>query len=372
MTGRLNLILLASDSALDGPAGALAALAQGLRARGHGVTAVLLKGDPAELPGSLKDAHLLCPQPSLGVGGLFRAWGAFRGLLGEIKPEAVISFDPQAHAIGQGAAFFAGIPHRVACHGTAASKTGFFLGLADALFGSLGIYTQVVASSYAVHGSFQMRPRSYRKRMDVVYTYQTPEGSPPARRDARKALGLPANGRVILVSDPLTDKLRAESLLDLLDALPKTLLLVSGDGPARDHMEGQIRDRRLTSRVRLLGVLDPDDLKTTLAASDLYVHPGAQDGMDGIQRLLAAMSTGVPVLAGDTPFNRELLVAENGSESGVLIASADPAQWAQSADRVLRDTARRKAMAAAARKRVTAFSPTRMTKGFERVMAPRS
>jgi glycosyltransferase involved in cell wall biosynthesis len=186
-------------------------------------------------------------------------------------------------------------------------------------------------------------------------------GSPPSpvdRQAARQALGIDGETSIavsVARLDPVKD------FATLLDAfatvrrqLPRSRLLIVGDGPERGWMAERARQPDLEGAVDLLGYRA--DVRSVIAAADVYVNSSISEGIS--ITILEAMAAGLPVVAtavGGTP---EVLTADAG---GVLVPSRDPGRLASALLDLLADPDRRTAMAAAARRRLeSSFTIDRM------------
>lgn len=125
---------------------------------------------------------------------------------------------------------------------------------------------------------------------------------PIARDEARRALSLPEEARVIVSVGTLVER---KGFHRVIEVLPRLLLrfpdlyflIVGGAGPEGD-MSGQIRAQigalGLTGRVRLLGSYQPDQLKYPLSAADAFVLATRYEGWANV--FLEAMACGLPVV----------------------------------------------------------------------------
>jgi len=87
-------------------------------------------------------------------------------------------------------------------------------------------------------------------------------------------------------------RLAKEKELDLLreiHALPGVRLVVTGDGPQRQHLE------RLLPRAEFLGMRRGQELSTVFASLDVFVHTGRHETF--CQTAQEALASGVPVVA---------------------------------------------------------------------------
>ncbi len=124
-------------------------------------------------------------------------------------------------------------------------------------------------------------------------------------------------------------------------------LALAGEGPCRTALEAQIERHGLGERVVLLG--NRDDIPHLMYGADLFVLASRHEGMPNV--LLEAMAARLPVVATAVGGVPEIVVHD---ETGVVVPPGDPAVLAQAMDALLRDPARRRAMAQAGRKRLEA------------------
>lgn len=115
------------------------------------------------------------------------------------------------------------------------------------------------------------------------------------RGEARRRLGLPADGPVLLWAGRFDPVKRIERTIDCVAALGGGAhLLLAGDGPERPQVERLVTQRGLSQRVHLLGWLD--DLSLPFSAADVLLLCSRTEGMPNV--VLQAMAFGLPVVAG--------------------------------------------------------------------------
>jgi colanic acid/amylovoran biosynthesis glycosyltransferase len=100
---------------------------------------------------------------------------------------------------------------------------------------------------------------------------------------------------------------------------PTAELLIAGDGPQRNALEAMV-DSGLRGRVRFLGAISNDRVRELIQSCDVFALPcrvdrnGDKDGIPVV--LIEAMACGVPVIAGDLPAIRELVINHH---TGLLV-----------------------------------------------------
>ncbi|MGF1456315.1 MAG: glycosyltransferase family 4 protein [Alphaproteobacteria bacterium] len=342
------------------------ALQAGLAERGHDVTFVVMRtGD--------EDVEFF---PDSTVIALDGAGGQPRRSLGQalrqIDPDVVITLDAAAHVPGQWGAWRAGIGRRIAAHLLSGPSASPVHRIGDLLAGSFGLYTTVVTPSHAQFDAFGNHPRSYRKRIHVIAPGLTVRVDERTRKDARRDLDLPAGGRITMACGPFTAERSLAIPIAALEACPKVLLILAGDGPDRAQLEAQIRAARLASRVRLVPMGDERRLRALMRASDLYLDAGAADATS-VARMTTAMATGLPIIASDTPAHVELLSDAAGHRAGLLVPTGQradaPALWARAMGELLGEVHLRHRLGRAAVQRAAEFSAGRMAERYERLFA---
>lgn len=202
-----------------------------------------------------------------------------------------------------------------------------------------------------------------------------PAASDAERRIARRRVGLPTDGSVLLsVATPIALK----GWLELLDAFASLgagdwqLAMVGAPRNADDlDLESEARARGIGPRVTWLGCLPPETMPDLYRAADGFVLASHNEGLSNA--LLEAMATGLPVVATDVGGHAE--VVEEGV-TGRLVPPKNASALACALEEGVldRDEAARYGRAARARA-VTLGDPLanakRLRDYFERVLSGR-
>jgi glycosyltransferase involved in cell wall biosynthesis len=187
-----------------------------------------------------------------------------------------------------------------------------------------------------------------------------------SRDQLLRELQLPSDARLIGVLGRLVPENRTKDLIwaaDLLRVLHDNLrVLVVGDGPLRAPLEEYARLASDLEHIRFLG--DRADSTRILPHLDVLWNGGENVGLS--PTILEAMAASVPVVASDTPTNRELVV---DNETGYLIplgTRSGRAARARHTDRIFNDAQLAARLGAAARQRVAAqFDSVQMVEWYE-------
>ncbi|XBO40526.1 glycosyltransferase [Alsobacter sp. KACC 23698] len=186
--------------------------------------------------------------------------------------------------------------------------------------------------------------------------------SPPtaSRDETRRRLGVPGGVPLLLTVARLAaqkghaDLLAAAPLV--LAACPDARFAWVGAGPLESALAADVEAAGLSHAILRLG--RRDDVPDLMAASDLLVLPSLFEGLPLV--LLEAMAAGLPALATRVPGSAD---AVRDGESGVLVPPGDPPALAAAIIALLRDPARRAALASSARRRFEAdFTAARMAR----------
>jgi len=130
---------------------------------------------------------------------------------------------------------------------------------------------------------------------------------PGDRSEARRALKIPENKKVLFTLRRLEPRMGIDRLIEavssLKDRYPDILLLVGGRGSLLESLEGLIREKGLENNVRLLGYIAEKDIPVYYQAADLFVLPTrALEGFGLVTQ--EALASGLPVVGtpvGATP-----------------------------------------------------------------------
>jgi glycosyltransferase involved in cell wall biosynthesis len=182
-----------------------------------------------------------------------------------------------------------------------------------------------------------------------------------SRDELLHELRLPADARLVGVVGTLVPEKNIQDLIwaaDLLRVLHDNLrLLVIGDGPERQQLQRYARLASDLDHIQFLG--ERGDLCQIMPHLDVLWNGSENRGVS--IAVLEAMAAGVPVVASDTPCNREPVVE---GETGFLIplgSRAGRAARAGCSDRIFTDAELANRMSSASRQRVAeCFDAERM------------
>ena len=151
-----------------------------------------------------------------------------------------------------------------------------------------------------------------------------------------------------------------DALLEALEPLAAAAdfrLMLVGDGPERNRLEGLARRGALAQKVRFLGRLSDSDLALAYQAADLFVLPSYSEGFT--TAILEAMAAAVPVVATRVSAIPEIVA---DGMTGALVAPGDDEAVAAALIELLGNPERRRVLGEAGRERVrNDFSVARMT-----------
>lgn len=120
---------------------------------------------------------------------------------------------------------------------------------------------------------------------------------PGSRADARHRLGLPQDRPILLSVRRLAKRMGLGGLIAAmpatLQASPKALLLIGGEGLILAELQAEVAKRNLSNSVRFLGYVKEDDLPYLYRAADVNVVPTL--ALEGFGLVAAeAMAAGTP------------------------------------------------------------------------------
>lgn len=297
-----------------------------------------------------------------------RLSGLLLARLRERRPDALISYTPYANVIGQAAAWFTGVPVRVASQHNPPWSYSLLAREADRLLGSIGMYTANVMVSASTAASFGSYPRCYRQRTTVVRNGIDVLPGDVTRESARARLGVPESVTLLVNVGRLSYQKNQRLLLQVLAGLPNGVhLAMAGGGELRDELLSYAADVGVRNRAHFLGELDPTAVKHLLAAGDLFVFPSRHEGMS--LALLEAMAAGLPAVVSDIPANVEVVQFEESGPVCRLVPSDDAESWRVAIVALLDDETERQRLRELGRRHATRFSVTDMVTAYEGLIA---
>lgn len=115
-----------------------------------------------------------------------------------------------------------------------------------------------------------------------------------------------------------------EAFNDIQKKFTECKLLITGDGPEREHLETRVDSLQLRSKVKFIGSLNNQSIvKEFLPALDLFILPSRTEGF-GIA-LVEAMVAGIPVIGSSTDGIKEIiddgvngLIFQNGNAQDLV------------------------------------------------------
>ena len=150
----------------------------------------------------------------------------------------------------------------------------------------------------------------------------------PVEREAtRRKLGM---SRTTLLSvGHLIPRKGHELVIGALPRLPDMELVVIGDGPERGALDALARECGVGDRVRFVGALPQEELRSYYGAGDALVLASSREGWANV--LLESMACGTPVVATTAGGSPEVVAAP---EAGGLITERSPKAVAEGVRRL--------------------------------------
>ena len=167
---------------------------------------------------------------------------------------------------------------------------------------------------------------------------------PGDKAAARSALGLPQEKTLVGIVATLRSWKGHRYLVEALAGLPEAVgLVIVGDGPQRQSLEGLVAQLGLGERVSFEG--NQSDVVPWLQALDIFALPSyANEGVP--QALLQAMLAGLPCVTTATGSIPEL--AKDG-ETALVVPPQDVSRLREALQKLIGDAELRKTLGAAAR-----------------------
>ncbi len=168
--------------------------------------------------------------------------------------------------------------------------------------------------------------------------------SPEAEDALKKQLGV--GGPLLLSVGHLIERKGHDKVISALKDRPDTTLLIIGEGPQRVMLESYANELGVADRVRFIGSVPHEELRTYYGAADALVLASSREGCANV--LLEALACGTPCVATPVGGSPEII---DQPEAGQLAASESAADVADAIVALLKAPPSRNAVRALAVKR---------------------
>lgn len=293
---------------------------------------------------------------------VMKVWLALRRAWVTKPPDAVLAHAPNSAAFALSAAVFSRVPVRLAVvHGNRAT-VGPLKGLTLAIICSFGIVTDLVFVGYAVRDSFPPSWFRSRARAHVIQNgVRLPKDAGQEGADLVQALPRWGERAQVITTGRLVPGKNIAAAVRAVGQLGQSVtLVVCGDGP--ELRELKRLTRRLGIRAEFHGNVSRTRLSRLYQDSIAFLFPTKGEGLPLV--LIEVAASGLPVIASDYPFNREVM-----GDAAIYCDPDDAGAWARAIESVVGDSARRELMRARGLARAEAFSVDRMVDRYVSVLA---
>jgi glycosyltransferase involved in cell wall biosynthesis len=140
---------------------------------------------------------------------------------------------------------------------------------------------------------------------------------PEDRERCRRTLGL--KHTTLLAVGQLIESKGHDIVLKALPKLPRTDLVIAGEGAAEGRLRTLAKSLGVADRVTFVGTVLHEQLKTYYSAADALVLASVREGWPNV--LLESMACGTPVIASDVGSIRQIVAAP---EAGVVMRARTP------------------------------------------------
>lgn len=170
------------------------------------------------------------------------------------------------------------------------------------------------------------------------------------RKELRARLCVPYQARIVIFIGRLAPEKELQSLIGgfavTIRHAPQSLLVVVGDGPARQDLEDQVNRLKLAANVRFTGRQTVREVREWLQVSDVFALVSSNEGFPC--SLVEAMSVGLPSVVSNIRGTTQLI--DHGIH-GLRVEVDDVAAIGEALSCLLADEVARSRMGIAARQR---------------------
>ena len=175
--------------------------------------------------------------------------------------------------------------------------------------------------------------------------------------------GLPEAGFIVGSVGRLAKIKNYEMMISICHELKdkNCYFVIAGEGPEREKIEKDIRQRKISDKFILLG--EQNQISEVLGTYDLYLNTSHYEGISNT--ILEAMAKGLPVVANSIGGNREIV---KNNKTGYLIENGKLTQYLKEIEQLKGDRELRELLSYGAREYVQRnFSLNQMVAKYENV-----
>jgi glycosyltransferase involved in cell wall biosynthesis len=181
------------------------------------------------------------------------------------------------------------------------------------------------------------------------------------RDELRRELGL--NGATLAFAGRLTTQKSLGHALEALAGADGVQLVIAGEGPDRQALEGRARELGVAERVRFIGAQPREKVVELFHAADATILSSSWENFP--HTVVEALSVGTPVLAMEAGGVAEVVRNE---VNGLLVAAGDTAALGEAVRRYFGDEALRERLRGAAVGSVAEYTPERVFGELEQTL----
>ena len=131
----------------------------------------------------------------------------------------------------------------------------------------------------------------------------------------------------------------------VLKEVPTARLVIVGDGPNRQELEGMVQELSLESRVQFTGMIEHNKVHDIIGIADVFLQTNDLSCLGNT--LLEAMVCGRVIVTWDVGTTRDVIVDD---ENGCLMPDAEPETIARTVITLAKDPDKRKRLARGVRR----------------------
>jgi glycosyltransferase involved in cell wall biosynthesis len=303
-----------------------------MRKEGHRVEEWYLFDSPAKLP---PGARLFVKSPrSRSPLTLLTLFVRVVLALRRTRPDALFGLQPLSNVLVGLAGRIAGIRNRIATlHGPFGEDNPVLVRI-DGFLGRHGFYRRIIACAQSVADTFIANGPDYMRRRVVISNGHTQPALVP-KAEARRTLGLPAQGVVLGQIGRLSFQKYQTFSINLIKNLPQTSLLLIGIGPDEAALKSEIRAAGLSDRVQIIPSIEHARIGHFYSAVDLVLFPSRFEGLS--LAAIESLHAGVPLLCSDSPSFREMFATSPFLADTLISPLDEPERWCTRAAALLSD-----------------------------------
>ena len=165
--------------------------------------------------------------------------------------------------------------------------------------------------------------------------------------------------KILFFNQRISERKGANYLPKILEANPNVKLLISNEGPYKEKLLQELKEKKLLKNVEMLGKISQEKVLEIFQSVDLYILPSNEEGMS--HSLMEAFASGTPTVAFNVGATKEMF-PENFKD--FVVEAGNISEFNKKIQELLNDEEKSKKISNALREEIKKYDKKIVLKEF--------